>query len=553
MFLLVQTFYAKPILGLINKTYTGIIIFFYGLLATAELGIYEEWKTKLHYKALMYLKNPSEIYDSAETDKFFVLLFIFIFIFLFLFWVYRKFFFSRVVPVKHHTLNLVLFFILIPPFLVLGMRGGLQQIPINQSQSYYSKKNILNLAAVNSGFNLYISIVENAGNFDKNPFLYYPQSEAEKVVQEIYKLPKDTTYQILNTENPNVVLIMLESWSATLIESLGGEAGITPRFHELEKEGVLFTNIYSPGSRSEQGMSSILAGFPSHPISSITVQPDKFAKLRCMTHVFKENNYNTSFYFGGQLIYGNIKSFIMHNGFDKIDEVYDFPDAPKGKIGVHDEFVFERQLDELALEQEPFFSMIFTSSTHSPFDMPMEKKIEWGDDLNMYLNSAYYTDQSLGDFIDQAKKQNWYKNTLFIAIADHSHHSYTHDPYHSKEYHQIPFLIFGDVIKDEYKGLKINKLGSQTDLIGTVFPQIGFSNYTSEFPWSKNLLNPYVPEFAYICFEEGIGWVRPVGDFFYENPIDYYYYNNVPEIYRDSIVKEGKSFLQCLFQSYMDY
>ncbi len=550
---LLQAVYSRPWLGLVNKIYTGIFIFFYALLITAELGIYEEWKTKLHYKALLYLNNPSEVYNSAETKNFFILLTILIVVVIFSFWIYQKYFFSKIELAKAKLLNFVVILIFLPPFIVLGMRGGLQEIPINQSQSYFSKKNILNLAAVNSGFNLYISVYENLNNMDVNPFNYFSDEEATKIVKNIYSVEQDSTIFILKTQSPNIVLIALESWSATLIESLGGVAGTTPQFHELEKEGVLFTKIYSPGSRSEQGMSSILGGFPSHPISSITVQPDKFAHLRTLTHVLKEKNYKSSFYFGGQLIYGNIKSFIMHNGFDKINEVYDFPDEPKGKLGVHDEFVFARQLKELNAEQEPFFSMIFTSSTHSPFDMPMEKIITWGDDMNMYLNSAYYTDRSLGDFIANAKKEDWYKNTLFIAVADHSHHSYPHDPYHSKEYHQIPMLFFGDVIKDEYKGMKVDKLGSQTDLIGTLFPQFGFKEEKKQFPWSKNLLNPYTPEFAYIAFEEGIGWVRPLGDFFYDNQLDYFYHNNVPEIYSDSIVKEGKAFLQNLFQHYMDY
>lgn len=553
LLILIQSVYSKSWLGLVNKIYTGMIIFFYSLLITAELGIYEEWKTKLHYKALMYLNNPAEVYNSAETKTFFILLAIFLIIVIFSFWIYRKYFFSKIEATKFRLLNFVLLLIFLPPFIVLGMRGGLQEIPINQSQSYFSKKNILNLAAVNSAFNLYISVYENMGNMNKNPFTYYTEDEARNIVEEIYALKKDTSLSVLKTQQPNIVLIAMESWSATLIESLGGVAGTTPQFHELEKEGILFTQIYSPGSRSEQGMSSILAGFPSHPISSITVQPDKFVHLRTMTHVLKEKNYSSSFYFGGQLIYGNIKSFIIHNGFDKIDEVYDFPDELKGKLGVHDEFVFARQLEELNTETEPFFSMIFTSSTHSPFDMPMEKKIEWGDDLNMYLNSAYYTDQSLGNFIKAAKNEAWYDNTLFIVVADHSHHSYTHDPYHSKEYHQIPLLLFGEVIKEEYRGIQIDKLGSQTDLIGTLFPQLGLASELKNFPWSKNLLNPYTPEFAYIAFEEGIGWVRPVGDFFYDNQLDYYYHNTIPEIYNDSIVKEGKAFLQYLFQHYMEY
>ena len=299
-------------------------------------------------------------------------------------------------------------------------------------------------------------------------------------------------------------------------------------------------------------MASIFSGFPAHPISAITVQPDKFVKLPSLNHILKSAGYTTSFYFGGQLIYGNIKSYIIYNDFDKITEIYDFPDdIPQGKLGIHDEFVFDWQLQELNKERVPFFSTVFSISTHSPFDMPMEKKIFWGDNVNMYLNSAWYTDSYLGDFISKAKKQAWFDNTLFIVVADHSHYSYRNWSYFSPEYHKIPLLFFGNVIKDEYKGMKCDKLGSQTDIVGTLLPQLVID--TKEFHWSKNLLNPESPEFAYVAFEEGIGWIRPSGDFFYDNRFDHFYYINIDSTFQDSIIKEGKAFLQSVFQEYMEY
>lgn len=554
LIILIQSFFKTKFLRLALNIYSAIILAVYTMLITTEMGIYQEWKTKMHYKALMYMSNPAEIYNTAETSQFITLWILFFCIFILSFWIYRKYFSQNISIKRNYILSLV-FLIITPPFMVLGMRGGTQEIPIIQSQSYYSKHNILNLAAVNSGFNMYVSIIENYRNMGKNPFKYYSIEEVDKTLSEIYKIEKDTSLQILKTKKPNIVLIIWESCSATLIESLGGEIGVTPAYHELEKEGVLFTNLYSTGARSEQGMAAILAGFPAHPISSITIQPNKAGKLKTITHTLNSLGYYSSFYFGGQLIYGNIKSFIIHNGFDKIKEVYDFPELPKGKLGIHDEFMLNQQLTELNEQKEPFFSALFTLSTHSPYDMPMLDKKDWGydDDINNYLNSALYTDRSLGAYFKEAKKQHWYKNTLFIIVSDHSHHSFPHDPFHSKEYHKIPMLFVGEVIKDEYKGLKWDKLGTQTDLIATLFSQMDLKKEAEYFHWSKNLLNPYAPEFANIAFEEGIGWLRPSGDFFYENRLDYYYYNNIPTQYNDSIIREGKSFLQSVFQEYMDY
>ncbi|MCD4772580.1 MAG: sulfatase-like hydrolase/transferase [Bacteroidales bacterium] len=552
LILLIQSFYSPVWINNINRIYTLVIISLFSLITTAELGVYEEWKTKLHYKALTQATHPSEIYNSAETHIFFLLIGILLIQVFVSFYLYRKFFFDKIVKIKRNIIFSILFFLIMPFFLVISMRGGLQEIPINQSQSYYSKHNILNLAAVNSGFNLYISVFENLKNFGENPFKYFDDEIAENIVNKIYETPKDTTIRILKNKNPNIVFLIMESWSADLIESLGADPGITPEFHKLEKEGVLFTNIYSPGSRSEQGMASIFSGFPSHPISAITVQPDKFVGLSSLTHIFNDKGYSSSFYFGGQLIYGNIKSYIIYNKFDRITEGCNFnSDIPKGKLTVHDQYVFNRMLNELNEDKEPFFSALFTSSTHSPFDMPMKIKHFRDDNFNLYLNSAWYTDSCIGDFMLKAKRQAWFDNTLFIIVADHSHHSYKHYPYHSKEYHKIPLLFCGNVIKEEFRGTTIDKLGVQTDIATTLLKQLNIDD--SEFYRSKNLLNPYSPDFAYIAFEEGIGWVRPAGDFFYDNRFDHYYHIHLDPAIQDSVIKEGKAFLQIIFKEYMEY
>ena len=216
LLIFVQSLFKYKFLRLGLNIYTGIILVAYTMIITTEMGIYEEWKTKLHYKALMYMSNPAEIYNSAETAKFIVLWLIFFFIFFFAFWIYRKYFSSNLSNKRNFILSFV-YLIVIPPFMLLGVRGGVQEIPIIQSQSYYSKHNILNLASMNSGFNIYVSIVENYRNMSRNPFKHYSQEEAELTLKEIYKTEKDTSLQILKTNRPNIVLIMWESCSATFM------------------------------------------------------------------------------------------------------------------------------------------------------------------------------------------------------------------------------------------------------------------------------------------------------------------------------------------------
>jgi len=552
VFLLVQSVYSPPWLNLINKVYTAIILVAYSLITTAELGIYSEWKTKLPYKALLYLKHPSELFNSTTTGNFLLLILLFTGQIVLAFYIYRKFFFTSIVHLKRNFVFTAIFLIITPGLFVLGMRGGYQQIPINQSESFYSKHNILNHASVNSGFNLFISIKENLDNLDKNPFAVYPDAAARETIRQIYKVPVDTTIYILNSNRPNIVLLILESWSADLIESLGGEPGITPQFRELEKGGILFTSAISSGSRSEQGMASIFGGFPAFPYTSITVQPDKSQKLPSMVRQLSKLGYATSFYFGGQLIYGNIKGYIMSNGFNRIREIYDFgDDVIRGKLGVHDEFVLARQLAELKNEKQPFFSALFTLSSHSPYDQPMKEVLHWGKNERHFINAAYYTDKCLGEYFRKARKEPWYKNTLFILVADHGHNSYRNWDFNSPDYHRIPLLFYGDAIKPEFRGTQINRMVAHTDIPATILAQLGQDH--SGFDWSRNLMNPYSPNFNYFAMDNGLGWIRPSGYFEYDYTTSTYYQNTIPPREQDSIIKEGKTYLQRVFQEYMDY
>ena len=545
-----QCFLKFRWLNRVNQIYTGLVIFLYSLTTVAEMGIYAEWKTKLTYKVIKYLYHPSEIYNSVETGTFILLVFMLFFIFSAGLLLYLKVFFIKVEVKKRSIFAALIYIVITPALLFIGMRGGVQQIPINQSESYYSDHNILNIAAVNNAFNLYISVFENLPNFARNPYVFMDEKKARKIVRELYATPKDSTINVLTTKKPNIVLIILESWSADLIEDLGGNPGITPEFKKLEKNGILFDHIYATGSRSEQGMASIFGGFPAHPVSCITVQPDKFVKLPSLPQLLESNGYTTSFYFGGQLIYGNIKSYIMYNGFDKIMEVYDFPEKfPRGKLGIHDEFTLGYMLNDLRGMKRPFFSSLFTVSTHSPWDQPFPKLLKWGDNEREYINAAYYTDHCLGEFFRNAVKEPWYSETLFILVADHSHNSYRNWHGESMEYHRIPLLFLGGAIKKEFQNTRCHKLGNQHDIAATLLAQLDIP--PTAFKWSKNLLNPYSPEFAYYSTEDGVGWIRPYAYYTYEKRPDYYYWWTDPKT-PDSILNEGKAYLQLVFGEYLN-
>lgn len=554
LILTVQSFLNIKWLNCVNLIYTLLMLFAYLAITTSEIGIYDEWKTKLQYKALNYLSNPGEIFNSSSTSVFFVLVLILISQYVALAWFYKRFVFVKMERASRNFVSVGLFLLITPAMLFLGLRGGFGEIPITQSKSYFSKHNFINLASINSGYSLLISTIENYKFKDVNPFGFYNPEEAAKRVRQLHKVQNDTTTFVLKTKRPNIVLLLLESWSADLIQSLGGREGIAPEFHELENQGILFTGFYASGNRSEQAMSAIFGGFPSTPITAITHNLDKIIKLPSLTKTLEKEGYSTSFYFGGQLMYGGINSFISVNGFDMIKEESDFnDDLPRGKLGIHDEFMLNEQLNDLESEKQPFFSVLFTVSTHSPYDQPMEDVIGWAasESQNGYLNSAYYTDKCLGEYFEKARKQPWYSNTLFILVADHSHNTYNNWPVYSKEYRKIPLLLYGDVIKDEYRGDKISRIGSQTDIAKTLLSQLDIDD--EGFFWSRNLFNPTTPGFAYYESTDGVGWITPNGYFVYKKTIDGYPEMQIEPQLKDSIIMDGKSYLQEVFRQFMEF
>jgi phosphoglycerol transferase MdoB-like AlkP superfamily enzyme len=549
--LLLQSMSGWKFWDWVIRVYTAILSAIYLLITVGEIGLYHEWKTKLNFKALRYLQNPSEVYNSADSTIVVVLIFIFIVLLAITVWKFNRFF---LVSLAGHRTRLWFAPIVLVaglPVFVLGMRGGFQQIPINQSASYFSQKNLLNLAATNNIFNLYISVFENLKNLNSNPYTYFPQKKAEEIVSSLYAIEKDTTITILNTPTPNIVILLMESWTADLIESLGGEPGLTPQFKKLEKEGLLFDNVLSSGPRSEQAMAAIFSGFPAHAVSSITVQPDKYQGLPSMVKQFNEAGYNTSFYFGGQLIYGNIRSYIYFNEFDRVIEGKDFDAAlPRGKLGVHDEFTFDRLFRDLDKEEEPFFSVLFTLSSHSPYDQPMEAVFDWGGNGKPYINSAFYSDRSLGEFFSKAQNTGWYHNTLFIVVADHSHFGYRNHPYHSPEYHRVPMLWLGGALRNKYKGQNWKKSASQADIPKTLLKQL--SLVADAYTWSRDLFNPFSPDFKYFGFDNGLIWIEPNGGFSFDADLEHYYWKHPNPLPDTTIVTHGKAYLQTLFQAYLN-
>jgi phosphoglycerol transferase MdoB-like AlkP superfamily enzyme len=543
------------------KGLSAILITLTTIIFCVDIVVYEEMGIKLHYKILFHLQNPVEVVTSVSTKTWLIGIMC---ISVFSHWFYRKFH-KRTFKLLYEkdTRTISPFSIvrngieisLLIGLLFLGIRGGWRPIPINESNVYYSNKQVLNDAAVNPSWTLMHSYLNNIEAGDKNPYEFMKGETASTIVDSLYRnYNQDSCTNLFSINKPNIALLILEGWSANVVASCGGDAGLTPNFDALSKEGLLFTQAYCSGHTSDQGIPAILSGFPAQPITTIIANNSKYPHMPCLNKDLKQIGYHSSFLFGGQLTYGNIKSYLYYEGFEEIKEQDNFnaPNELVGKLGIHDAFMFKAWGEQLTKQQQPFLSVLFTASTHSPFDGQYMRRISGGGEEHEYINSIYYADSCLGSFFNWAKLQAWYSNTIFIIVADHGHHSLREHDYASVSHYQIPLLICGGGLNKAYVGKIHPQVVSQTDIAHTLLhaSKISSANYR----WSKSLINAKEP-FAFFDFYEGYGWVDPNGSLVWNKLAgDKYTTDTYPaSISKEKAQLKSRAYLQDVFAKYLSY
>lgn len=533
-----------------NRIFTFLCIGAVSIITISELPVYDEWGHKLTYKAIWFMQNFSEVFNTASFKQLFFGSIGILILFLAGGSIYLNF--TEISSERKSFFPKILLFSLCS-FLTLGltMRGGFKPIPIQVSDAYFSNHNILNSASANSTFHLVSNILQNreAGE----PYRFMDSQKAENILRSLYEVEKDTTVFFVNQPKPNLVLFVLEGWSADVIETLGGYKDVAPHLSKIATNGISFDSCYASGSLSDQGMGAVFSAFPSQPKTSIVTLPNKYLNLPCITKSLANQGYQTSFLFGGQLSYGNIKSYMYFNGFQKIKEEKDF-DAGiyHGRLGIQDGDLFAEKLNTIQKIRPPFFVASFSLSTHSPFDFIGSRPFKWGGKEKDYINSIHYADSCIHSFMSAARNQAWYKNTLFIFISDHSHNTPKGYPFYHPEYRRIPLIFYGEVIKPEFRGFKNRIVCSQLDMVTTVLKQMQID--TKKFNWSKNLFNPYSKSFAFYCGDGFMSWLRPEGRFTWfmdRNTYDLERYKKPSS--KPALVEEGKAYLQKITEDFHKY
>jgi phosphoglycerol transferase MdoB-like AlkP superfamily enzyme len=534
--------------------YLKVLIVVFSILSVVNFNIYREWGTKINAKAIGFaFSAPNEALASGASSP--IALSLITLISLIGLGLYLR---KLLVPIELQLSPSPLWLRLPISLLFLGfnfllIRGGVGVATMNQSTAYFSDKTILNQAAVNTEWNLMSSFIAS-NKVNKNHYDVLNAIEAGKVVQELYSVKKDTSIQILSTIRPNVVLVIMESFTADLTKVLGNEDGITPHFDSLVHQGVLFSNIYSAGTRTDKGIVGTLAGFPSLAAGNMVNFPNKFQRIPAIPQELKKAGYQTSFFYGGESEFDNYKAFIRSHGFDKLTDINDFSKKDmNSKWGAYDGVVFNRQLTELNRTKQPFFSTQMTLTNHEPFEVPGAYKFGDKDNIAKFKSTAYYTDSCINDFLTRARLQPWYKNTLFIFLADHGH-VYPKERYDVfvPERYYIPLLFFGEVIKKEFRGRQFNNIGSQIDVATTLLKQLKIN--TKDFIWSKDLLNPYTKPFAFFSWDNGLGFIDNEQCVTFDNVGKRILYNNLKNQQQQTLgtLKKGQSFLQQVYQQFIE-
>ncbi|MFC2111534.1 LTA synthase family protein, partial [Bacteroidota bacterium] len=426
---------GKTILKRIIFIYFTILIIFSSLILIFDIGLFAEWGNKINAKALSYLAYPKEALGTVGFSQLAPLLLVLLVLSFMSIWAFKKFVHKYLVRFKFNIFLKIFTPILLLVLIFVGIRGGLQLYPINKSWSYFSKHSVLNQAAVNSVWN-FLEVATKPDLITENPYKYFEDEEANLILKNTFKTKGDSTTYLFSTKRPNIVMILLESWSAEVTGVYGNEDKVTPQFDKLAEDGLLFTNYYSTGFRTEQGFAALISGFPSQPTTTIIRKFGKFEKLPSIARTLDSNGYHSSYYYGGDLYFANTEAYMESAGFDKLIGQDDFDYKNRTHWGAYDGELFDFVASDLKNNPKPFLSILMTSTNHEPFDFPVDMGFF---EKNKYYNTVNYTDKSLGEFIHKSQNEDWYSNTIFVIVADHAHYNPMGRKSHEVKRHWIPF------------------------------------------------------------------------------------------------------------------
>ena len=376
------------------------------------------------------------------------------------------------------------FLVFIPVFLMLsfGARSTLGHRAVNPSTFAESKDQLVNELFLNSTYSLLYSVYslrhEDSGD---SGLLKIEPEEVIRSFQHIssvpiddYLSPQSTQHRFGDQSKPrslkNIVIIVEESLGARFVGSLGG-LPLTPNLDDWSNKGLWLTNLYATGIRSARGLEAIVSGFPPSSSRSVLKLGKAQGDFYTIAYTLSELGYRNHFVYGGEGHFDNMKGFFLSNGFDSAIDINDFDEFEfKGTWGVSDEDLFNRAHSIMQQEQAPFFTLIFTSSFHTPYEFPDGKIKRVTEEKNTKHNSVKYADYALGQYLEKAAQSKYWQDSIFLIVADHDERPQGRALVPVESYH-IPGLIIADNITPHH----FDQVASQIDLLPTLLSLAGVS------------------------------------------------------------------------------
>ena len=469
----------------------------------ADISLYPFWQFKLDASFLLYLDSPSNAFASVSAGYIATRLIAFIVLVTLLFTLLHFATSKSLRPSKPRVLPLV-GLLLTAGLIFLGIRGGVGESTNNVGKVYFSNDQFLNHSAVNPIFSFIYSIGKREDYSEA--YRFYSPEELNARIDGLYKQDSAISDTLLNNRRPNIITILLEGMSCSLIESMGGAQGVTPNFDRLSQEGVLFTQCYANSYRTDRGLICSLSGYLSFPKTSVMKSVIKSQGLSSIASVLSEAGYHNAFLYGGDINFTNMKSYFYSTGYDELIADKDFTIKEKGghEWGVSDHITFDSLLHLVKHRpQEPWHITYLTLSSHEPWTVPYSRISD-----NPIANSFAYVDSCLGNFIKRLKESELWENTLVVCMPDHAVIGFPKGIDQANENrNRIPLLFTGGAVKESRQ---IETICNQSDLPATLLAQLGLQ--TESFPYSRNVLSPsYDYPFAYHAFNNGISFIDSTG------------------------------------------
>jgi len=488
---------------LISKIYYGALNVVLLLLAVSEFPFYREYSSRLNHLFFEYFANPLELFVTLSGIKWVVpLAAVFIVLAaLGAYWGARG---AAALLGRRNSggpVSVAWQLLLVAALTVVFTRGGLQRRPINWGAAFFSGEHFLNQTALNGSFNLfhhYQIYLEEKGKKTAAEE-YFAPAEALRIAREAYgpavEKPQSLFRMAKGPARPNIVLVFMESFSPEHVGALGAPESLSPEFDKLSSGGVLFTNFYSNGTRTSRAMVAALSSFPPLPGVNLTKKIEAQQKMPTAAHYLAELGYDCVFMYGGDRDFEDMGGFVRQNGFARVYDKSDFKpwSRHKNPIGVFDAELFEGADSVLAGLPQPFFAAVMTLTNHGPYLLPPDYKDAAG--LEQEKRTFKYSDYALGRFFELARKRDYFRNTIFLVMADHPVHYGAFGPAKFRS----PLLVYSPLIKNPHKE---PKLSSQMDLPPTLLRLAGSTARQEELPfWGQPLAerNAAMPVF---CLED---------------------------------------------------